>query len=44
MRASSPYVQMQLKMYFFVLFLCICMHYIMAEFQKVTHAKIACGL
>ena len=34
-------VQMQLKMYFFVPYVCIT---IMVEFQKVMHAKIVCGL
>jgi len=44
LRASSPDVQMQLKCAFsFLLYAHVCIT-VMAEFQKVMHAKAACGL
>jgi len=44
LRVSFPDVQMLLKMHFFVpLYAHVCIT-IMVEFQKVMHAKIACGL
>jgi len=39
-----PDVQMQLKMYFFVLLYAHVCITIMVKFQKVMHAKIACGV